>query len=126
MQLLKLSFMANKKIVLIKTSFLVNTIITVDRFITEHVRHLNETTYILRFSGGGMDFKPGQHIKLGVKGSGQHREYSIYSSPDNSSLEVLIKDVDFGLVSTQPLLLLVRESLLFTVLSCLTRRLITG
>jgi ferredoxin/flavodoxin---NADP+ reductase len=80
---------------------IVNTLTTVDKFIAERVEYLNESTYILRFSGGGMDFKPGQHIKLGVKGSGQHREYSIYSSPDNSSIEVLIKEVDFGLVSTQ-------------------------
>ena len=45
-----------------------NTLTTVDKFIAEQVRHLNESTYILRFSRGGMDFKPGQHIKLGVKG----------------------------------------------------------
>jgi ferredoxin/flavodoxin---NADP+ reductase len=78
-----------------------NSIAKVDRFIAEEVRHLNESTYILRFSGGGMEFKPGQHINLALKGSEQYREYSIYSSPNSSSLEVLIKEVDDGKVSQQ-------------------------
>ena len=81
--------------------FRVNTLTTLDRFITEHVKHLNNSTYILRFSGGGMDFKPGQYIKLGLKGSDEHREYSIYSSPGGTSIELLIKEVDDGKVSQQ-------------------------
>ena len=72
-----------------------------ERYIAEQVKHLNKSTYILRFSGGGMDFKPGQHIKLGLKGSGEQREYSIYSSPNSASIEVLIKEVDDGKVSQQ-------------------------
>jgi len=78
-----------------------NTITEVDKFIVENVRHLNDSTYVLKLSRGGMEFKPGQHINLGIKGSGQHREYSIYSGQNNNSLEVLIKEVDDGLVSTQ-------------------------
>jgi ferredoxin-NADP reductase len=78
-----------------------NTITAVDQFVVEGIRHLNESTYVLRFSRGGMDFIPGQHINLGVKDSGQHREYSIYSGITNDSIEVLIKEVDDGLVSTQ-------------------------
>ncbi len=78
-----------------------NTLTTLDKYIAERIEYLNESTYILQFSGGGMVFKPGQHINLGLKGSGQHREYSIYSSPNSSSLEVLIKVVDDGLVSQQ-------------------------
>jgi ferredoxin--NADP+ reductase/benzoate/toluate 1,2-dioxygenase reductase subunit len=80
---------------------MMNIVTKVDRFVTEEARHLNESTYILKFSGGGMKFKPGQHINLGLKGSSEHREYSIYSSPDNPSIEVLIKQVDDGLVSQQ-------------------------
>ncbi len=80
---------------------IVNTLTTEDKFIAERVAYLNESTYILRFSGGGMDFKPGQHINLALKGSEKHREYSIYSSPNSSSLEVLIKEVDDGMVSQQ-------------------------
>lgn len=78
-----------------------NTITEVDKYILENVRHINASTYVLKFSRGGMEFKPGQHLNLGKKGSGQHREYSIYSSIDTTSLEVLIKEVDDGLVSSQ-------------------------
>lgn len=78
-----------------------NTSIEVDKFTVENVRHVNDSTYVLQFSRGGMEFKPGQHLNLGTRGSGQHREYSIYSGVDNDSLEVLIKEVDDGLVSTQ-------------------------
>lgn len=72
-----------------------------DQFILENVRHLNESTYVLRFARGAMEFVPGQHLNLGLKRNGQHREYSIYSGLENESLEVLIKEVDDGLVSTQ-------------------------
>jgi ferredoxin-NADP reductase len=48
-----------------------------------------------------MQFKPGQHLVLGIPGSTQLREYSIYSGTDDPSLEVLIKEVDEGLVSRQ-------------------------
>jgi len=78
-----------------------HTITDVDKYTVEKVRHVNDSTYVLQFSRGGMEFKPGQHLNLGTKGSGQHREYSIYSSPDKPSLEVLIKKVDDGLVSQE-------------------------
>lgn len=67
----------------------------------EQVRHLNASTYVLKISRGGMDFKPGQHITLGLKASDKHREYSIYSGTQNAFLELLIKEVDDGEVSTQ-------------------------
>ena len=78
-----------------------NTLAEVSQFLLEEVRHLNESTYVLRISRGGMEFKPGQHLTLGLRGKGEHREYSIYSGVDNQSLELLIKEVDDGLVSTQ-------------------------
>jgi ferredoxin-NADP reductase len=78
-----------------------NTITEVDKYILENVRHINASTYVLQFSRGGMEFTPGQHLNIGKKGTRQHREYSIYSSVDNASLEVLIKEGDDGLVSTQ-------------------------
>lgn len=74
---------------------------TVDQFVVESVRHINESTYILRMSRGGMFFHPGQYIKLGLKGASEHREYSIYSGIHDDFLEVLIKEVDDGLVSNQ-------------------------
>ena len=70
-------------------------------FAVEHVRNINKSTYVLRFSRGGLKFKPGQHLKIGVNGSEEHREYSIYSGTEEEFLEVLIKEVDDGLVSRQ-------------------------
>lgn len=70
-------------------------------FVTEKVRHLTESTYVLRFSRNRMKFNPGQHLLLGLPGSEQLREYSIYSGIPDEYLEVLIKEVDEGLVSKQ-------------------------
>lgn len=63
------------------------------------VRHLTETTYVLRFDKNDMEFNPGQHLTLGVTGDTQLREYSIYSPNNVDYLEVLIKEVEEGLVS---------------------------
>lgn len=63
------------------------------------VRNLTESTYVLRFERMGMEFKPGQYLVLGLPGSREKREYSIYSSFLASYLEVLIKEVDQGDVS---------------------------
>jgi len=73
----------------------------VENFLLEEVRDINKSTYVLKFSRGDLGFKPGQHLNIGLTGSGQHREYSIYSGINNDSLEVLIKEVDDGMVSTQ-------------------------
>lgn len=70
-------------------------------FAIEAVRHLTDSTYILRFTRNGMQFKPGQHLVIGLPGSSELREYSIYSGTNDSSLEVLIKEVDEGLVSRE-------------------------
>lgn len=48
-----------------------------------------------------MQFKPGQHLSIGIVNSREHREYSIYSGINNSSIEVLIKEVDEGIVSNR-------------------------
>ncbi len=69
--------------------------------VVEGVRHLTESTYVIRFSRKGMEFTPGQHLSLGLPGSKELREYSIYSGIHDESLEVLIKEVDDGLVSRQ-------------------------
>jgi len=70
-------------------------------FTIDSVRHLTESTYILKFSRNGMQFKPGQHLVIGMPGSSELREYSIYSGSNDPDLEVLIKEVDEGLVSRQ-------------------------
>ena len=70
-------------------------------FTIDRVRHLTESTYVLRFSRNEMKFNPGQHLVLGLPGSTELREYSIYSGSGEESLEVLIKEVDDGVVSRQ-------------------------
>jgi ferredoxin/flavodoxin---NADP+ reductase len=67
----------------------------------QQVRQLTPETYVLRFDRNGMNFRAGQHITLGISGNNQVREYSIYSTEQDPSLEVLIEEVDNGLVSKQ-------------------------
>ncbi len=64
-----------------------------------HVRDLTDSTYVLRFTRNNMKFVPGQHIVLGIPGDNQTREYSIYSSVDKNYLEVIVKEVEEGIVS---------------------------
>jgi ferredoxin--NADP+ reductase len=70
-------------------------------FVIDRVRILTESAYVLRFSRNGMQFSPGQHLVLGFPGSAELREYSIYSGIRDDFLEVLIKEVDEGVVSRQ-------------------------
>ena len=70
-------------------------------FVVDRVRHLTESTYVLRFARNGMAFTPGQHLVLGLPDGRELREYSIYSGIHDDFLEVLIKEVDDGLVSRQ-------------------------
>jgi ferredoxin--NADP+ reductase/benzoate/toluate 1,2-dioxygenase reductase subunit len=70
-------------------------------FVAEKVRILTPSTYVLRFSRNDMEFNPGQHLVLGLPGSDELREYSIYSGTGDPYLEVLIKEVDEGMVSRQ-------------------------
>ncbi len=67
----------------------------------QQIRSLTADTYVLRFDRNDMNFRAGQHITLGIPGNNQVREYSIYSTEQDPSLEVLIKEVDTGLVSKQ-------------------------
>ena len=68
-------------------------------FTTEKVRLLTPSTYVIRFSRNEMKFNPGQHLVLGLPGSDDLREYSIYSGINDPFLEVLVKEVDEGVVS---------------------------
>ena len=48
-----------------------------------------------------MQFVPGQHVNVGLKGSLDQREYSIYSNITDDYLEILVKEVTDGRVSLQ-------------------------
>jgi len=63
------------------------------------VSNLSASTYILRLERKGITFIPGQHISLGEIETRETREYSIYSGVNDNYIEVLIKEVEDGLVS---------------------------
>lgn len=62
-------------------------------------RDLTPTTFVLRVERGDLDFEPGQYVTLGRPGSLSSREYTVYSSPREPFVEVLVKVVPGGLVS---------------------------
>lgn len=64
------------------------------------IRHLTQSTYVLRTERKKFKFIPGQCVNIGLVGSAVNREYSTYSGMDEDFLEFLIKKVDGGRVST--------------------------
>lgn len=70
-------------------------------FCVHHIRHLTSSAYVLRFDRHNMEFIAGQHLSVGLANDLQAREYSIYSSINDPFLEILIKEVDDGIVSKQ-------------------------
>ena len=65
------------------------------------IRFLTESTFVLRFDRGNMQFKAGQHIIVGLKGELNQREYSVYSGENDDYLEILVREVLNGNVSLQ-------------------------
>ena len=63
------------------------------------VRNLNESTYVLRMERGDVQFQTGQYVSVGVSNDLNMREYSVYSAPTDDYLEILVKEVEHGLVS---------------------------
>jgi ferredoxin--NADP+ reductase len=64
-----------------------------------HVRDVSSSAFVLRFSREGLAFHAGQWINLGLPRSRDQREYSVYSSPSDDFLEVLVKEIPEGKVS---------------------------
>jgi len=65
------------------------------------VRTLTASTSVIRFERHGLEFEPGQYIRVGVDGDPEIRDYSVYSGGDADDLEVLVRRVEDGLVSKQ-------------------------
>ncbi|MCW3804699.1 ferredoxin--NADP reductase [Plebeiibacterium marinum] len=63
------------------------------------IRHLTESTFIIRFEKNGLKFKAGQHICVGPPDGVHSREYSIYSAENDPYIEILVKEVQNGLVT---------------------------
>jgi ferredoxin--NADP+ reductase/benzoate/toluate 1,2-dioxygenase reductase subunit len=64
-------------------------------------RKLTESTSVLRFERQGLQFEPGQYIRVGIEGDPEIRDYSVYSGAEADYLEVLVRRVEDGLVSKQ-------------------------
>lgn len=65
----------------------------------QSVRRISKTAYVLRVDRKGLTFDPGQYINVGPHGSIAMREYSVYSGVDENFLEILVKEVEGGVVS---------------------------
>jgi len=63
------------------------------------IRNLCNASYVVRFSKNNLKFRPGQHLVVGVLGSSDAREYSVYSGRDEEFLEILVREVEDGIVS---------------------------
>jgi ferredoxin--NADP+ reductase/benzoate/toluate 1,2-dioxygenase reductase subunit len=73
--------------------------ITNNKYKVQNVRDLTESTYVVRMNRYDMQFKAGQNINLGLAGDTEKRDYSIYNGVNDDYLEILVKEVDDGLVS---------------------------
>ncbi len=73
--------------------------ITNNKYKVQNVRDLTESTYVVRMNRYDMQFKAGQNLNLGLAGDTEKRDYSIYSGVNDDYLEILVKEVDEGLVS---------------------------
>ena len=63
------------------------------------VKHLTRQAYRLRVERGSLQFKAGQCVNVGLPGAGVNREYSTYSGEKDPFLDMLIKEVEGGIVS---------------------------
>ncbi|MBK3516396.1 FAD-binding oxidoreductase [Carboxylicivirga marina] len=63
------------------------------------IRYLTDSTFVLRIEKKELDFEAGQHVCVGPPNGIHTREYSIYSAEQDDCLEILVKEVENGLVS---------------------------
>lgn len=63
------------------------------------IKHLTDSTFVLKLPKSRFKFYAGQHVSLSIKGDYQSREYSIYSAEEGETLELLVKEVDGGYFS---------------------------
>ena len=68
-------------------------------WIVQKVRNLTSASYVLRISRNEMKFRPGQHIVAGFDDTRDAREYSLYSGANDDYIEILVREVDNGVVS---------------------------
>lgn len=69
------------------------------KYKVESIRMLNPSAFIIRMERNGMHFRAGQNISVALNGDNERRDYSVYSAEDDDFLEILVKEVQNGLVS---------------------------
>lgn len=62
-------------------------------------RDLTDSTFILQFEKKGLVFEAGQHLQVGPPNGIHMREYSIYNAPTDDYVEILVREVEDGLVT---------------------------
>jgi ferredoxin--NADP+ reductase len=85
----------------IYTTIKSESIIPTTKKTIQQIRFLTDSTFVLRFERDDIQFIAGQHVIVGLAGSLNQREYSIYSSEQDNYIEILVKEVKEGSVSLQ-------------------------
>jgi ferredoxin/flavodoxin---NADP+ reductase len=67
--------------------------------IVKEVRKLTSDTFVLVTTRNGMQFIPGQRVKINLMNDDVRRPYSIYSGTNGDTLEFLIREVSMGNLS---------------------------
>lgn len=62
------------------------------------IKAVSNTAFVLQFTRCEISFRPGLHITVGIPG-GESRPYSIYNAPADDYMEVLVKEVQNGVVT---------------------------
>lgn len=63
-------------------------------------RQLTDSTFVVRLEKNGLEFQTGQFILVGFSNT-DRREYSVYSGEHEDFLEVLVREVEGGKVSSK-------------------------
>ena len=63
-------------------------------------RQLTDSTFVVRLEKNNLEFQTGQFILLGFSNTNR-REYSVYSGENEDFLEVLVREVEGGKVSSK-------------------------
>lgn len=64
-----------------------------------NVRHLTDSTFVVRFERERLPFQTGQFVILKLPNSVEQREYSVYSGEKDDFLEVLVREIEGGKIS---------------------------
>lgn len=62
-------------------------------------RNLTDATFVLKIERREFEFTAGQHMMLGLAGFPDSREYSVYSGEADPYIEVLMREVEDGLLT---------------------------